>query len=219
MNRFVATAIVLPVAALGGFYAWARLRSEMGGADASELAVKEAPERHLVPERRFVASEAMIERKAPNFEAMGTDGTFHGLEESCRNGPVVLTFVKDGCPCSEAAQPFFNRLRTAYPHAEFFGVIDAPKETAKRWASKFHIAYPVLLDPGCGIIQAYHVENSAYVVLVDAKGRILKHWPGYSSGTLRELGATLATLMGTPEQPIDVADAPGEPYSGCPFDL
>ena len=165
------------------------------------------------------ASEAMVERVAPPFDAPAADGRRYRLDELSRRGPLVLTFVKDGCPCSEAAQPFFNRLHAAYPEAEMFGVIDVEAEPATRWAGRFHVTYPLLLDPGLGIIRAYNAENSAYVVLVDAQGRIRKHWPGYSAGMLRELGATLAGLIGTTDRPIDVADAPDEAYSGCPFEF
>jgi hypothetical protein len=57
------------------------------------------------------------------------------------------------------------------------------------------------------------------VVLIGAVGRIRQHWPGFSSGMLRKLGATLAALTGTVERPVDVPDAPDEPYSGRPFEL
>ncbi len=42
--------------------------------------------------------------------------------------------------------------------------------------------YPLLLDAGDELVWGYGRENSAYVVIIDQKGRIAKHWPGYSGG-------------------------------------
>ena len=132
---------------------------------------------------------------------------------------MVLTFIKIGCPCSEAAQPFFNRLRAAYPHARILGVIDGDLGPANLWAKKIRVSYPLLLDPNLQLVRAYGVENSAYVVLVDQKGQIVMHWPGYCASMLQELGATLALLTRSAVRPIDTVDAPVEFYSGCPYDL
>ncbi|APW62531.1 peroxiredoxin family protein [Paludisphaera borealis] len=219
MNRIAVATFCALIAVVGGVFALARLRSESGGAVASTLMIIEGSTKHLVTKEMADASKAMVERTAPHFEAVAVDGRTYNLGELRRRGPVVLTFAKFGCPCSEAAQPFFNRLHAAYPEAGFFGVIDVEAEKATRWAERFRIDYPLLLDPALQIVRAYEIENSAYVVVVDADGRILNHWPGYSSGMLQELGATLARLSDTAERPIDVVDAPDQEYSGCPFDL
>lgn len=219
MSRLTAGVFACLFTALGGLYAWTRLRYEMGGAEAAGLVIVEGPAKHLVTEQMAAESRLMVGRAAPPFEASASDGRRYMLGELCRRGPVVLTFIKDGCPCSEAAQPFFDRLRVAYPGAGFFGVIDRDLEKAKRWAGRFRVAYPLLLDPAYRIVQDYHAENSAYVVLINREGRIRQHWPGYSAGMLRELAASLGELTGTAAQAIDVADAPDELYSGCPYDL
>jgi peroxiredoxin len=219
LNRIAVVSFCLLFVTLGCFYAAARLRPRSGGADAVELTTIEETTKHVVTKEMTEASKVMVDRTAPAFQAAAVDGRTYRLDELRRRGPVVLTFIKAGCPCSEAAQPFFNRLAAAYPDAGFFGVIDVEADKASRWAERFRIAYPLLLDPVCQIVRAYKVENSAYVVVVDADGRILKYWPGYSSGMLQELGSTLAKSTGSAEQAIDVADAPDQEYSGCPFDL
>jgi peroxiredoxin len=53
-------------------------------------------------------SRAMVGRTAPDFSSPGTDGALHGSASLRAAGPFVLTFTKVGCPCSVAAQPFFN---------------------------------------------------------------------------------------------------------------
>ena len=161
MNRLTILGYASLIAVVGGFYAWATLRSEWGGAAPPGLVIDDEPPKHLVTRRMAAASAAMIERAAPPFDVPATDGQCHRLDDLCRRGPVVLTFVKDGCPCSWSAQPFFNRLQAAYPEAGIYGVIDAEAEPARRWAGRFRVAYPLLLDPRLEIIRAYNAENSA----------------------------------------------------------
>ncbi len=161
----------------------------------------------------------MVFRQAPAFTLKATDGAEYSLGKLIREGPLVLTFIKIGCPCSEAAQPFFNRLRVAYPHARILGVIDGDLGPANLWAKKIRVSYPLHLDPNLQLVRAYGVENSAYVVLVDQKGQIMMHWPGYCASMLQELGASLSRLTGSAVRPIDTVNAPVEFYSGCPYDL
>ena len=47
----------------------------------------------------------MVSRQAPDFSKKAADGENYVLRELIRHGPVLLTFIKIGCPCSEAAQP------------------------------------------------------------------------------------------------------------------
>ena len=219
MNRWIIPAFCALSATIGGLYGWARLRSELGEAESPNPMVFEATTKHVVTGRMAEASRTMEEKVAPPFQADGSDGRRHSLAELAHRGPLVLTFVKLGCPCSEAAQPFFNRLHAALPDVPFLGVIDVDAEKAKAWAGRFHVAYPLLLDPSYRIVRDYQVENSAYVVIVDTRGRIFKHWPGYSIGMLNELAATLAEASGVATPRVDVADAPDDLYTGCPYEL
>ena len=74
--------------------------------------------KHVVTPSMAEASRGMVFRQAPAFTLKATDGAEYSLGELIHEGPLLLTFIKIGCPCSEAAQPFFNRLRAAYPHAD-----------------------------------------------------------------------------------------------------
>jgi hypothetical protein len=147
------------------------------------------------------------------------DGKNHVLTDLLRRGPVVLTFTKVGCPCSEAAQPYFNRITSAYPQVTFLGVVNAEAGPATLWTGKLNTAYPHLLDPELNLVRAYGVENSVYVILVDPQGQIAEHWPGISQEMLRKLASGLARLVNTSEKVLDFSEAPEELYSGCPFDL
>ena len=51
---------------------------------------------------------------APPFVADDADGRSHSLDDLCRDGPAVLVFVQDGCPCSERVQVTVNSLHEIY---------------------------------------------------------------------------------------------------------
>ena len=144
----------------------------------------------------------------------------YSLEEAgASQQPLVLVFIKDGCPCSESAQPFYNQLAQLYgEESRFLGVINGDLEVAARWGKVNKVAFPIMADAEQTIIRDYQAFNSAYVALVQ-DGQIRRLWPGYSTGMLREAGAMLAELTGRPEGPLDLLDAPEEPYSGCPYEV
>ncbi|MDG3008325.1 peroxiredoxin family protein [Paludisphaera mucosa] len=217
MMRFPLALLILASATVGGLYAWARVRSAMPPEGSQLVLIEEA--KHLVTPDMAESSRAMLDRPAPGFAKRATDGETHRLDEMLGGGPVLLTFIKKGCPCSEAAQSFFNQLHAAYPKVSMWGVIDQDLEKAKEWAGRFHVPYPLLVAPEEDLIHAYGVENSAYSILVGPRGRIAKHWPGYSEPMLRELGSLMAEMTASPEKPLDLADAPLELYTGCPYDL
>ena len=127
-------------------------------------------------------------------------------------------FIKDGCPCSQAAQPFFNLLFDAYGEkAHFFGVFDGGMASARNWAERHQAAFPLLSDPDLLTVHRYKAENSAYIALIAKGGRIEKLWPGYSIDMLADAGARLARLTGVDPRPIDVHEAPTEMTTGCPY--
>lgn len=219
MSRFASVGFVALFALVGGLYGWARLRAEWGAANPPPPPALIETTSHRVTPEMEQAGDRMKDRPAPPFDAATADGSRLRLADIRSRGPVVLTFIKDGCPCSEAAQRYFNRVRDAYPQAQFVGIFDRPAEPARQWAERFHVDYPLLLAPDLDLMRAYQAGNSAYVVLIDPEGRIRRYWPGYSETMLRDLGAELARMTGTPEQPLRFADAPEDEYTGCPFDL
>jgi peroxiredoxin len=215
MNRRQIAVFAFAAALVACLYGWSRKVAT----EPDEAPVILEDEKHRVTPEMASASGARVGRAAPGFEKPTADGATERLEDLLRDGPVLLTFIKVGCPCSEAAQSFFNELHAAYPGVAMRGVIDAEAEKARAWAGRFHAAYPLLLDPGEDLVRDYGAENSAYVVVVDPGGAIVEHWPGYSGPMLRELGALMARLSGADEKPLDFPDAPEDLYTGCPYDF
>lgn len=181
-------------------------------------ALKPPAIRHPVTPAMTTAAGEMAGRLATLLSAEGTDGRSHSPAKEAADRPVVLIFIQDGCPCSEAADPYFRRLHEAYgARVGFFGVIDGDLEIARDWSERHETPYPILADPERRIIAASEAERSAYVMLVARGGNIEALWPGYSAAMLAEAGSRLARLTGRAEAPLDTQGAPTEMSSGCSF--
>jgi peroxiredoxin len=173
---------------------------------------------HRVTAAMSKAADTVAGRPATTLEAEGTDGRWHSPASDAQERPLVLFFIQDGCPCSEAAEPYFRRLQAAYGRdAAFLGVIDGDIATARDWAARHETPYPILADSGRRLIVACRAERSAYTMLVRPGGRIEALWPGYSAGMLAEAGVRLSRLAHRAEIPLDTRGAPEEFVSGCSF--
>ena len=218
MKSYQSALVVFAFAMLGVFIAWARLSFEADLTGGSNLVIVEGPRKHLVTPEMLEATGKMMKQPAPAFLAEATDGKTYRLEDVTSSKPLVLTFIKDGCPCSEAAQPFFNRLFAAYKdEIRFLGVIDAEVSRARGWAKENSVPFPILADPESRIVHAYKAESSADVALVSKEGTIEVLWPGYSAQMLKDAGERLARLGGGETKPIDTTDAPAKMTTGCPY--
>lgn len=157
-------------------------------------------------------------RPAPGFAPPSTDGTTRRLDGLLGRGPVLPSFIKKGCPRSKAARPFFNASHEAHPGVPRPGVSDRGIDEARGWMRRMHVPHPPMLDPGGGSVRSHEVGNPAGVVLIGRRGEIGKHRPGDSGPMLRELGPSMAEPSIAPIRPLDLADAPEDLSTGCPFE-
>jgi peroxiredoxin len=165
-------------------------------------------------------SRALDHRPSPAFEAVGTDGRRHAIGVLARNRPLVLVFIKRGCPCSEDAQIYFNRVADAYRgRAHVVGVIDADLNAARRWARSNDVRHLLLLDPSLSVVRRFRAESSVHVALITRDGTVEKFWPGYSRPMLDDLNGRLADRAGlAPVPSLETEGAPPELSTGCPFE-
>ncbi|MGL5096490.1 MAG: peroxiredoxin family protein, partial [Planctomycetia bacterium] len=132
--------------------------------------------------------------------------------------PVVVVFVKNGCPCSAEFEPYFHRVAAAYPDSvRFAAVIDGDVPAARRFAGDNHVPFPVIADESKAIIERFRAEHGATVVLLSPSGKRAARWPGCSQEMMRDLGALVARLGDVPEQPIKVVGLPGALTAGCAY--
>jgi peroxiredoxin len=214
MNRLILSTLALAALAAGGFFALVR----SGGTRPVAAEGPAEPEKHRVTAGMLMASDAMTRLAAPTFRLKGTDGVSYALDELAGESPVVLVFIKDGCPCSSDAQRFFNRLHAAYGReVKFLGVIDVDTDKGRAWGQKNATSFPLVADPGLEAVRAYKAESSAYLAVVDKGGAIDRLYPGYSKEMLVEASERIARLAGVTPRPIDATGAPDELSTGCPF--
>jgi hypothetical protein len=149
---------------------------------------------------------------------VGHDGKRRNWKELAAARPVVMVFIKRGCPCSVEFEPFFHRLSRAYRGPVcFVGVIDGGVETARRYSEANRVPYLVLADPRRVLISNFRAENGAYVALVTPAGILDTLWPGCSAEMMLELSRRIAHLAGIKEQRIETTGLPNVLTTGCPF--
>jgi peroxiredoxin len=216
-SKFAVYSLLMGVPAVLYLMIWINQGSDRPP-EAGTVVIETVGTSHIATPEMIEETESLAHTPAPSFGTVATDGNTYVLNEISANRPLVLFFIKDGCPCSESAQPFYNQLFEAYgSRIPFFGIIDGDIGVAKRWARNNRVRFPILCDPDLKVVKAYAAKNSAYLAVIAPGGTIEKYWPGYSVSMLREVSLRLAKLAGMPEQPIDVRDAPDRLYSGCPY--
>jgi peroxiredoxin len=215
--------IVASAIASAGVLCWLGSQglTESGGPARSEGLPAEhvtQPERHYVTPRQLLDSGSVARRSVVPLRATANDGREVDWEQLSGGQPVVVVFIKDGCPCSVEFEPFFLRVEKAYHgQARFVGVIDAPVEVARRYAEANRVPYPILADPQHTLIRRFQAANAAYVALVSPEGIVETLWPGCSAEMLRDLSARIAALAKVEEPALDVTGMPGPLTTGCPF--
>jgi peroxiredoxin len=176
-------------------------------------------EKHPVTPRLLADSNAMLSRSVADLAATAHDGRRRGWPELSGGQPVVVVFIKDGCPCSREFEPFFRRVASLYAgHVRLVGVIDAPVKAAQEYAAREHVAHLILADSQQRIIRRLDARHGGYVALLRSDGVIDGFWPGCTAATMQELGRRIARLAGVAQRPLEVTGMPAALITGCPFD-
>jgi peroxiredoxin len=178
------------------------------------------PETHYVTPRQLADSNALYSRSIDVFDTIGLDGRSMTWSDLSGGQPLVLVFIKKGCPCSVRFEGHLQQVERLYRGAvRFAGVIDASAEEAQRYATQLQVSHPILADPQRRIIRHFQVMNGGYAVLLTPDREIAGFWPGWCADTFRDLGKRISELAGRKECPLDVSGMPGALTTGCPFEL
>jgi hypothetical protein len=230
--RVVRTAPVL-LSCLSLFAAigfWALRLGPAGSKPATPAQPKE-PEVHYVTPRQLTDTAALATTTVPVLTATTDREQFFTWPRPDDRRPLLLVFIKKGCPCSVELEPSFHRLERVYADVvRFAGIIDGDVRTARRYAEANATPYPILADPERQIIHRFRAENGAYVALVALPGTPLARdtgaqdrsaidslWPGCSAEMFTQMGRRIAAAAGVAERPLDVSGLPSAPVTGCPF--
>jgi hypothetical protein len=204
------------------------LRPTQTGATPTAPAPPREPEVHYVTPRQLTDSSALAATTVPVLTATTDRDRLFAWPHPGDRRPLVLIFIKKGCPCSVEMEPFFQRLARAYGDvAHFAGVIDGDVGAAHRYAGANATPYPILADPERQIIHRFRAENGAYVALVAPPGEAKAGapgeptidclWPGCSAEMLIQMGQRISARAGVAVRSLDVSSAPGAAVTGCPF--
>lgn len=179
------------------------------------------PNNPRATDRHYVSPPQLV--RGDDTDTTTLDGTDqHGVQRSWNElsagKPVVVVFVKAGCPCSIEFEPYFHRVAMTYPDAiRFVTIINGDVPTAQRFATDNHVSYPVLADESHTLIKRFHAKHGATVVLLSPSGKREAHWPGCSREMMRELSERIAQMSGVREQQIDLTGLPSALTAGCAY--
>lgn len=178
----------------------------------------EAMVRHPVTPEMWKSAGSFSNVIAPSFRLPDVNGKLWSLSEISKGRPVVLYFIKQGCPCSIDVEPLLQKMsRQLGQKIAFVGIINVDAKDATAWIEDMKSPLLVLLDPNCQTMKTYKAQQSVYTALIRRDGTIDKFWPGYSASMLRELYARAAELSGAPASSFDPDYAPTQMTSGCRF--
>lgn len=153
--------------------------------------------------------------KAPAFKATGTDGKTHTLASLSKDRPLLLYFIKDGCPVNHRALPFYKQVSAAYKgKVNLVGVINTNLADYKKWQAEYKTSFVSLLDPDLKMIEAYKAVASPWAILIGRDGKIIKEWPGFSKGELEEMNRAMAAAGRVKAASINFGAAPARPQYG-----
>ncbi len=208
--------ITLPAGlALAGAGTLLYLRSQMSFGHQPDF---ENLPKHPVTESMRDQAEREARKAAPSFTLPDLKGRSWSREEAQDGLPTLLYFAQMGCPCSVDAEPLFHKLAEHHRgRINFVAIIDSPPDKAITWGKQNSTPYLLLCDPSAKTMAAFNSPNSVYSVLVDRDGKIVKQWPGYSQGILKDMNAVMAKTSVDPVRPFDAAYAPKQDSSGCAF--
>lgn len=188
------------------------------GCNNAPVAVSEPKPRHPVTEKMWSEAKTLDNVAVPKFELKDQFGKEQTLESLAKGKPLVLYFIKEGCPCSVDLEPLMQRLAKAVDgNVSVAGVISGNAKVAEKWMKVGQTPYPVLLDGKMELIKAFKAERSTYTALVRPDGTVERLWPGYSKDMLLELAKSASELARIAPQPFDPAYAPKTMTSGCSF--
>lgn len=182
--------------------------------------LKDLEPRHPVTQIMLDESERMKLKLAPDFRGVDPLGKRWTYNELASKKPLVMLFIKDGCPCSIDAQPIYNKLFEKFKNrVAFVGILDVDGEKAKKWIVDNKPSFPVLVDPKLQIVRSFEAKNSVYTILIGVDHRIEKMWPGYWVAMLQDLNGRLSEDLDERVSAFDTLYAPKTPSSGCTFNV
>ncbi|MBW6456861.1 MAG: thioredoxin-dependent thiol peroxidase [Trueperaceae bacterium] len=147
---------------------------------------------------------------APDFSLLDQEGQTRSLADARGRWVVVYFYPKDDTPgCTKEACAFRDDLpRFEGLNAVVWGVSADDEKAHRKFAEKFALNFPLLVDPDKAVLEAYGawVEKSMYgksymgvqriTYLIDPEGKVVQSWPKVKPEEhAEEVAAALAELQ------------------------
>ncbi len=114
---------------------------------------------------------------APAVTIETLDGAKVDLASYFGKTPVVIEFWATWCPNCKDLEPAMRQAKSRYgDRVRFVGVavgVNQSTERVRRYADKYKVPFDVLYDRRGDAVEAYAVPATSYIVVVDAKGKIV----------------------------------------------
>lgn len=157
---------------------------------------------------------AMVEagERAPAVALTGLDEQMYRLEEA--EGPVLAVFFKISCETCELTFPYLEKLYQTYPQPgwHLWGISQDSAADSRAFAEKHGVTFPILLDKGWAVSQAYDPEGVPTIFLIGPSGQVMRVVPAFQRTAFNELSAIIADQIGA--EPVIIApdDDPAPPF-------
>jgi peroxiredoxin Q/BCP len=147
---------------------------------------------------------------APEFSLHDQEGQTRSLADARGRWVIVYFYPKDDTPgCTKEACAFRDDLpRFEGLNAIVWGVSADDEKAHRKFAEKYDLNFPLLVDPDKAVLEAYGawVEKSMYgkrymgvqriTYLIDPEGKVAKAWPKVKPEEhAEEVAAALAELQ------------------------
>lgn len=170
-----------------------------GGTSSTARGGREALPREVPPGAVF-APEDTTAPKAPDFDVALLDGTKVRGSDLWGVRPVVLVFFASWCGnCAEQQAVLNDLARENRDLVAFIGIVTQDKEAPVReYLEEHEVPYAVAIDSAGRVWRSYAVSEPPLVAVVSKGGRLIRGWPGGTTGAnLEEVLTSLARYAGS----------------------
>ncbi|MCK4304124.1 MAG: TlpA family protein disulfide reductase [Candidatus Eisenbacteria sp.] len=134
-----------------------------------------------------LSANANAAKTAPDFTLKNLNGKNIRLSETCKTGPVLLSFWSTWCKNCPTEMKHYQRFADKYAKQGLTVLaisIDTNKTLSKvrPWIKGRGFRFPVLLDTNNNVKQLYRVRPVPHTFLIDRLGRIAYTHVGYRPG-------------------------------------
>jgi hypothetical protein len=138
-----------------------------------------------------------------------------GADRSFPSGRAALIcFVKEDCPTCNVVMPVLDSLERAFGDDVDVLVAGQTQIGNKLLKQRYRLGWPLLDDSSLKASFAYDIEVVPTLILASADGRAIRRIEGFARDDWQNLAATVATVTGAAEPPIDWQSLP-EWRPGC----